>query len=81
MAAVGRRRGGTSVESNWIVLPIVVGVLGGGLALGAGLYAARRLVRRSRSAARALLADARAEADSRQKEILVAAQELSLIHI
>ena len=57
------------------LLPILIGMVAGLLALGLGLYLSRRIVRGSRAAAKALLVDARAEAESRERELLVAAQE------
>ena len=61
------------------LLPLSLGILPGLLALATGLYFARRVLERARGTARVLLADARAEAESRKKEILVAAQERILV--
>lgn len=57
------------------LFPLLLGVFAGVLALGGGLFFARRLIRDARARARALMADVRQEAEARKTEILVAAQE------
>ena len=54
------------------------GLLGGVAALGAGLYLGVRFLRRARARARTLLHDSRAEAENKQREILLGAQEHAL---
>ena len=54
------------------------GLLGGLAALGAGLYLGVRFLRRARGRARTLLHDSRVEAENKQREILLGAQEHAL---
>ena len=61
------------------LVPLSLGTLAGLLALATGAYLARRILARAKGTARVLLADARAEAENRKKEILVAAQERMLV--
>lgn len=57
------------------LIPLLVGVLAGALALLVGLIYARRMVRSSRAKAEQLVRDATQDAGSRRREILVEAQE------
>jgi len=67
------------VESQiFTVAGPVLGLLVGLLALLTGLYLAQRNLRRARTAAAEHISDARQEAETRKKEILVAAQEQAL---
>jgi ribonuclease Y len=60
------------------LLPIIVGTLAGVLFLALCLYFSRRILLKARESAETLLVDASTEAENRQKEILVAAQESAL---
>jgi ribonuclease Y len=57
---------------------MLIGALAGVLLLVLCLYFSRRVLGRARTAAEALITDAQIEADNKQKEILVAAQESAL---
>ena len=57
----------------------VLGLLVGLLALLSGVYFAQRSLRRAKSAAAELVSEARQEAETRTKEIVVAAQEQALV--
>jgi ribonuclease Y len=60
------------------LLPIILGTLAGVLFLALCLYFSRRILLKARETAETLLSDARTEAESKRKEILVAAQEAAL---
>jgi len=60
---------------NPFAVPLTIGAIAGLLALVVGVVLARRAVRRAKAQAGQLLRDARADAESHKKEILVAAQE------
>ena len=60
------------------LLPMLVGALAGVLFLALCLYFSRRILQRARATAEALSSEARTEAENKQKEILVAAQESAL---
>jgi ribonuclease Y len=66
---------GVGSEALAIAVPILLGALGGLLALGLSVATARRITRRAKDAARRVRAESRADADARAKEITVAAQE------
>jgi len=66
------------VQTNSIVLPLVLGLLAGAIALLVGVILARRQLKRAHSAAARLRRETRAEAESQKQEILVAAQEQGL---
>jgi len=61
-------------------LPLILGILGGFAAVGMGLYLAERRNRRAREAAGELLAEAERDGESRQREIMVSAQEKALAY-
>ncbi len=61
-----------------LAVPLILGVVAGGVALLLALGAARRTSRKARASARRALEDARVEAEAKQSEILVAAQERAL---
>lgn len=61
-----------------MAVPVLVGVLVGAGALGAGLLAARRILARSNEAARRVRNEADQDAESKAKEVIVAAQEKAL---
>ncbi len=66
------------MKSSLVMLPIALGILGGLIALGTGLYLSARKVARAREEARERLAEADRDVESKQREILVAAQERAL---
>jgi len=65
-------------QADLTLLPLVLGLLGGFTALGAGLWLATRRIRSAREAAANLLAEAARDGENRQREITVAAQEQAL---
>jgi len=67
------------VPTNTTILPMALGTLLGVAAFFVGLLLARRFVARARAAAKTLLHETRLEAENKQKEILVSAQERMLV--
>ena len=65
-------------QADLAFLPLVLGLAGGLVALGTGLYLAIRRTRSAREAASRLLAEAARDGENRQREITVAAQERAL---
>jgi len=63
------------LQNSIAALPLALGVLAGIVAFVVGLYLARRRVERAHAEASELVADARQEAESSSKELLVATQE------
>ena len=63
------------MQTNLIVLPLAIGLLGGLILLGLGYYQARRTVTKAKNDTKRLLREARQEAASKEQELLVTARE------